>query len=344
MAEDRGVLAANVAIDRVVLAQSTGVIIVADGALRTERQAPVVAGRDAVLRVWLDGSDAEARSVQVAATVVDVDDVTWETREEVLVEGPSAEVDLLLPASAMQPGAALAVAVLESDDVERDGDVTSSRMPQGEGVFVDLDARVVPPLRVVLVPLTLDGVGPTFSDDDVAYYQNALLGWFPTSEVHIELHSEPLSRDSALLSVDDVADEVFLLGQRRLQDEADDDVVYFGMYDAFVSLGLAGASDFSPELRAAVGPAGVNRSSAKVMAHEIGHLMGALHAPSCAAGFADPNFPDDDGTVGVETLDPLSGEWRPPDVADVMGYCSDGATSPYTAARMMRGLTWWGAP
>lgn len=342
--EDRPALAADVAIDRMVLAQSTGVLLADGGELVLARDAPVVANRAAALRVVLNDAGATARDVRVVVEIIDDSDAITFSNETVVAVGDAEPVVVVdLPAEVVQPQSALAVSVVEVDGAALEGDTAGARLPAGNS-FIELDARVVPPLEVVLVPLQVGGVGPSLDDETVDFYREALLGYFPTATVELSVHADPLERDAELLTVDDAADEVFLLGQRKLDDGAGDGVVYFGAYDGAVQLGLAGATDFSEELRAAVGPVDGSRQSAKLMAHEIGHLMGAAHTPSCNPGFTDPNFPDEGGRVGIETRDAITGEWLDASAPDLMGYCFSVGVSPYTTSRLFRGLLWWESP
>jgi hypothetical protein len=255
-------LAAGVTIGAALLAQNTGVPLAADGAPVTERAAPVIAGRRAVLRVELAAHDA--RTVEV---------------------------------------------------------------------------RETPPLQVVLVPLTVDGAGPALDAETVALYEDGLLGWYPTASVTVSVSDTPLERGDRIRTVQDLADEVFALGQRRQAAGAPWGEVWYGVYDATTDAGLAGSSEFSPGLQAAAGPGGTGDAALKVMGHEIAHLMGALHTPACDPDSPDPRYPDPDGAAGVETLDPIDGGWLPADTPDIMGYCRDFAMSPYTSARIHAGLT-----
>ncbi len=336
-----GTLAANVFVERVVLAQNSGVLLAAEGTVRADRVAPVIAGRDAALRVVLECSEASAREVRVRVDVVDAEgEPAWSDEVIVSTEGDDAVATLRLAEDAIDPGSALSVSALELDEEAREGTTEGARLP-ADGGFLDLEARVVPPLEVVLVPLLVDGRGPTLDDATVNFYRERLQGWMPTAEVLLSVHPEPLERDPELRITDDAAEEVFALGRQRLDDGADESVIYYGVYVDAPSMGLAGSTDFSEELRAAVGPGDGSESSARVMAHELGHLLGAAHTPSCGATFIDPGFPGSDGTVGVETVDPITGEWLEPDVADLMGFCRAVAVSPYTSDQLHRGLSWW---
>lgn len=329
-------LAAGVRIEAALLAQNTGVPLATDGAPVTERAAPVIAGRGAVLRVELDADGT--RAVEVRAEVLDAAGAVSVVAAEAVELDGDTRVELALPADAIAPGASLALSVVEAQGDAREGDTRGARLPEG-AAFLDLDARETPPLHVVLVPLTVDGAGPALDDDTVALYEDVLLGWYPTAAVTVSVSDTPLERGDRIRTVQDLADEVFALGQRRQAAGAPWGEVWYGVYDATTDAGLAGSSEFSPGLQAAAGPGGTGDAALKVMGHEIAHLMGALHTPACDPDSPDPRYPDPDGAAGVETLDPIDGGWLPADTPDIMGYCRDFAMSPYTSARIHAGLT-----
>lgn len=330
-------LAAGVRIERAVLAQNSGVLLAEDGAAVTARTAPVVAGREGRLLVQLSAEDA--RTVEVMAEVLEADNTLWTAASATVDLAAATTAELVLPAEALDLDNALSISILEVDNTERSGDLDGARVP-AEG-WLELDARAVPPLEVVLVSLEVDGEGPPLDEATLAATEAALLAWYPTAEVRLSVHELPLERAPRLSSLEDLAEAVFTLGQRRLDDGADPAVVYYGVYDSSYTGGLAGASDFSEELRAAAGPSLDDPANRKVMAHELGHLMGAFHAPACRAGSIDPDYPAEDGTVGIETWDPLSERWLPPETTDLMGFCAEVAVSPYTSAQLARGLGWW---
>jgi hypothetical protein len=101
--------------------------------------------------------------------------------------------------------------------------------------------------------------------------------------------------------------------------------------------------------RSAVGLDAAALSSAafasKTLAHELGHLLGRLHSPSCSAGSPlDTAFPDAQGTIATPGFDVWS--WssglttRALSVSaatgDVMGYCAQVWASAYTWNAVMR--------
>ena len=62
-----------------------------------------------------------------------------------------------------------------------------------------------------------------------------------------------------------------------------------------------------------------------VMAHEIGHTMSLLHPPCGDAGFQDPSYPYDYGSIGVWGYDfRMGGSLVEPNNTDLMSYCFRG--------------------
>ena len=63
-------------------------------------------------------------------------------------------------------------------------------------------------------------------------------------------------------------------------------------------------------------------------AHEIGHTLGLLHAPSGGAADPDPKYPYSNGSIGQFGLDiPKWTLWNPATTYDLMGYCPSWAPS-----------------
>ncbi len=323
----------GVHIEEVLLAQASTVPMVLEGAVINARQTPIVAGRDLEVRVTLStDSDFERHLVNVNVELLDAEDqVSIAAQEEWMLEPEGGWIQLSVPADLIQPGTAIAVSVTEVNPEARPGAVQDARKPQAR--FLELDAQEIPALNVVLVPLSYNESPPELAP--LQEYQDALMAWFPTPEVSLELHPVGMDRDQGT-SVEDLADEVAALGALRLQDDAIG-TVYFGIYSGRGG-GLAGSREFSPELRAAVGPDVDSTGHLKVIGHEIGHLMGAMHTPACAPDSTDPSYPLEDGSVGVEIWDPRTAAWLPPETPDLMGYCEDAATSPYTANIFAQGL------
>jgi hypothetical protein len=76
-------------------------------------------------------------------------------------------------------------------------------------------------------------------------------------------------------------------------------------------------------------------SAGEVLAHELGHNFGRLHAPCGGAGGADPAFPYPGGSIGNYGFDFATATIKAPTSADVMGYCNSTWISDYTYVAVM---------
>ncbi len=324
----------GVHIDQVLLGQASTVPMVQDGQVIDTRQTVIVAERDLEVRVTLStDSDFVRHPVHVNVELLTADDaVVIGAQEEWLLEKEGGWIHLTVPGDLIQADTAIAVSVTEVNPDRRAGAVDDARKPQAR--FLELDAQEIPAMQVVLVPLSYNGTPPELAP--LAEYEAALMAWFPTPEVRLSLHPGA-ERDQGVRSTADLADEVASLGALRLEEGAIGSV-YYGVYGGSSGAGLAGSREFVPELRSAVGPDTSAPGHLKVMGHEIGHLMGAMHTPSCAPDSTDPGYPDPEGGVGVEIWDPITATWLPPETPDLMGYCDEVASSPYTARIFAAGL------
>ena len=115
--------------------------------------------------------------------------------------------------------------------------------------------------------------------------------------------------------------------------------IYLGIIPERIAGGIGGVANIS-------GPrVGFSVPSSNIIAHELGHVFGLLHAP-CVAGFPDPDFPTKDGSIDVWGYDFSSGTILRPDFPktfDIMGYCRPVWLSNYHLGRAIQHLRNTGA-
>ncbi|HEV8613455.1 MAG TPA: M66 family metalloprotease, partial [Gemmatimonadales bacterium] len=109
---------------------------------------------------------------------------------------------------------------------------------------------------------------------------------------------------------------------------------YYGVVKVSYSSGVAGLGYVGGSARTAMGwdylPTGIN-----IMAHEVGHNMGRLHAPCGGATGTDPAYPYAGGQIGVWGMDLSSLILKAPTVTDVMSYCGPNWISDFNWSAMV---------
>lgn len=351
----RTTIVPNLTITDVAVFQAVKVPVVKGGVIvkRTKRNAPVVARRPALVRVYVKpGSGWEARSVTAELQLVAGDETFPIVRETKTVREASTDADvestfnLEVPAESLPPGVAFQVA-LTADDGEAvaEGEPSAGRFP-ADGALQDLGVEVSGKLKVVVVPVKYeaDGSGrtPDVSTAQLARYQRTLMARYPASEVEVKARA-PFAWSQRIAGNGTGFTSILrAMHALREDDGADDDVYYYGLLaptstmSAFCQGGcVAGlstvADEDTPMLRASVGLGYVGESSAETMAHEIGHAHGREHAPCGGAAGVDPDYPYPQAQIGVWGYDIFAKTFIPPTRGrDMMGYCPNEWVSDYT--------------
>lgn len=327
-------LASGVTIDRAILGQNTGVLLVDDGEPVLERLQPVIAGREARVRLVLTSDVRQAVEVELTLGEDAI-------RETVLLEPGSNRTELVVPAELLVEGVDFALAVYDLE-TGRPGDTSGARVPAGDDTMY-LGVRELPPLRVSLVAMVDDGPAPDLSPAYVDEVGDMLYAMFPVTDVDIDVREGSLPFAIIGEGSDGLAAAVDLVAEAHRADGAAPNHLYLGQYYVLGGGGgRAAAVDLDPDKRAAVSPAieGNPRASGDIAAHELGHLLGAWHAP-CVANATHPDFPNPDGFVGVRVWDGLEERWRNASTPDLMGYCPNSWMGPFTGGQLAEGLLWW---
>ena len=300
-----------------------------------EHPVPLVAGRPALLRVFLtNGGMADARRPPVRATFyrndLPVHTVDIPGGDEVLPDRPeegdlAASSNAAIPGGVVQPGLEMVIEIDPGsipDSASADGrrlPPAGHRLPPAGHRLppagrLALDVTEVPPLELTLVPFlqasdpdwTLADYAAGLSPDDELFRMTREV--LPVGDLNLDVR-EPVwtSVASEAKNIISILVEVFVV---RILDGAQSH--YMGILPASERVGVA----FIP------GSIGVSALDGHILAHELGHNMNLGHAPCGGPAGVDPDYPYADGTTGAWGYDILSGALVSPRHFDLMSYCS----------------------
>ncbi len=296
---------------------------------------PVIAGRDGLLRVVVQGDDENYYRPRVRATFHNGGSEVHSEMLELETDGLPTRVfegnlnlsyDALIPGSVLQPGVSVVIET-DPDGVVPAGSGSVLRIP-ATGTL-DLDVREVPPFRLMMVPVdqSVNGRVSRLTQSHAENMVRLAEDIFPMGEFLMEvrepyltaehLHADSgwynLIEDIVLLREDDGSPHYYYGGFDRPQGTSIGGLGYVGYP---VSIGM----DNQPD----------------VIAHEIGHNLSLPHAPCGNPAGVDTNYPYDGGYVGVYGYDPSTGYLqRPSEKFDLMSYCDPIWISDYNYEKVM---------
>lgn len=301
---------------------------------------PLIAGRQALLRVFVTGDQVSFYRPQVHALFWEGDilvhDVAMRAESAVLPdfvdEGRlDQSYNTLVPSELLQPGLAMAV------EINRDGSVplapgSTLRVPaRGR---TRLDVRALAKLDLTVVPIFIESdssslvlawthdIGP---DSEHLYLTRSAL---PVGDLSVRVR-EPFTTSVDLTTG---AGWGKLLGDLTfLHKREGERGYYYGAVStppgaSWTGLGYIGGFRVS-----------VGEPNGATLAHELGHNFGLHHAPCGGAASPDRGFPYDGGSIGAWGYDFQANRLVDPAVfKDVMGYCYPTWVSDYHFSKAMR--------
>ncbi len=310
---------ADVDFCRGFLTKSTAMLIQATQTF--DGSVPLVAGRDALLRVFIASEkDATVPMPHVTARFFH-DDVEVFTAEmentgkfitSLLHMGDSeATSNAPIPGSVIQPGLEMVIELGSSGRLPAAGRLSAT--------VVDM-----PPFNLTVVPLywmdnpDMGLVSTVQSLTEDSEYFIPSKDRLPVNEFNVNI------RSPVAVSYDPVSSVKTLekVGMIRTMDGSKD--YYMGIVTRGGGLG------WRP------GTATVSELNAAYMAHELGHNLNMQHAPCGGPSFLEEDFPYMDGSIGVWGYDHRNDEFVPPSMPDFMSYCGPPDwSSDYSFIRMI---------
>ena len=299
---------------------------------RLDGTVPLIAGRRALLRVFVTGDEVSyyeprayadfligGRVIHTAPmdpphVIPDAVDEKWR------LQSFNAEI----PGEVIRPGVGLSI------EMDPDGVVPlrpgSERRVPAEGTLA---------LKVVELPVHFQTLVPVIAATDPreqiriwAEDMTAESEWLqfarsvlPIGEMHLTMH-EPFYTSVDLNTFDGWRQLISDI--RTLRTMENGRGYYYGAFHRANLTGLVGLGYIGY-------PVSIGLSQDDTFAHEVGHNMSLAHAPCGGAGGADPKFPYRDGSTGVWGYNPAGGGIIDPDqYKDLMGYCNPNWVSDYS--------------
>jgi len=347
-------LAKGLAITDIAFFQGVKVPVVTSGKAvgKIARNAPVVTGRPALVRVYVspgEGYAAGSVTAELRLTdgttslpaLKDTKTISSDSTDEVIASTFNFEV----PAESLTAGLTYQV-LLTAKGGEVPKGAVDARFPK-DGSAQPLENEASGKLKIVVVPVQYDADGsgrlPDTSATQLALYKQTFMARYPTTDIEITARA-PWSYSSSISANGSGFSAVLnAVTNLRKSDGAAPDVYYYGAFapkSSFQSYcgggcvtGLSTVVESSKTafLRASVGVGYGGEDAANTAAHEVGHAHGRQHAPCGGADGADPDFPYSSGGIGVWGYNILDKTFLSPTKGhDMMGYCSNEWVSDYT--------------
>jgi hypothetical protein len=299
---------------------------------------PLVAGRDAYLRVYAIANQANSALPQVRVRLYQGAALV----QTYTLAAPAGSVptavdessllrswNVLVPAALIQPGLKLLADVDPANGVAESNE-SNNQFPQS-GVAATVDVRALPTFAMRFVPVLQlpNGLQGNITTSNKDSFLTDLKQILPVGAYDVDLRA-PYTTTTALS--DGTTWSLVLLEMNALRTAEASTRYYYGVVKLSYSSGIAGMASVGGH--AAVGIDDLPKATT-VVAHEVGHNMGRSHAPCGGAGAPDPSYPYAGGVTGTWGLDLTSLTLKPPTQYDVMGYCYPRWISDYNWSAML---------
>lgn len=284
---------------------------------------PLVAGRQALARVFVRGSRSGLPAVPVRVRIVrgatTLGTYTGTATPSTTVDESCCSANILIPADVIQTGIGF-LAEVDPDNTVPETNENDNSFPVS-GTPRALDVQEVPTFSVRFVPIAQNRNGQVGAANETLFDMFRTI--WPVRVINASVR-QPLVIDYTI-GTQSFNDWIRLVTDVEMVRQIEGGATYYyglvrttgrngvlGLANgipARTAIGVDEGSDFGPEL------------SRETFAHEIGHTLGLRHAPCGGAAGPDPNYPFPDGTMGSWGADIPNSRLIPPTGFDIMTYC-----------------------
>lgn len=320
-----------------------------------ERNAPIIQGRDALLRVFFAlKEDWDPHQIKVRLTLQQGSDEPQTMEIQGTPKQTTSDAELNTSANfdipaAMLDGTLSIKAELLNVEAGQEGDTSGSFWPT-EGLHKLEEQSTHGPFRVKVFPIRYDadksGRVPDLSEEQQKEIRYAFLKTYPISSVQMEI-GEEIPWSSAVSANGNGWQKLLQHLNKLRKADPTPDIYYYGLFlpstsmatfctqGCVAGLTLLSPSYDDPSLRASIGLGFPGSQALTTMLHEIGHAHQRIHAPCGPFGQLpdqiDPSFPYKDGKIGVWGYDLIDKKLKDPSkFGDTMSYCEPTWISDYT--------------
>lgn len=342
-----GGYAAGISIEKISAYQAMESVLMENGQTLKEGVVPLVEGRDALVRVFLDPTEEAPEEVYGVLTITSssgevVLDRAKTVRQESTDEKIGSTVNFDVPAEHVEIGMSMDVAIYDAD-LEGGGGDPETMSWSSDDVYVEWSDT----LEITLIPIqyNADGSGrlPDTSEEQLQRYRDVMSSMYPVTDVIFtvadpwpwsrELEPSGAGWDRLLSDVSDARTSAGVSDKTYFYAIFEPDTSLYSFCDWGCTLGLSYVATRANDnwARASIGLGFTGMDSVETMAHEIGHANGQDHAP-CGVSPSDRNYPHEGGIINVWGYNQVTEELYDPNVKDIMGYCDPVWISDYTYA------------